>query len=87
MRSLTPARGCHACCSAHLPTLLLVLRSYKKLADESVILDVREPHAMRVAPTPMYNSFADVRELVTVLVAVAKELDDAAPAAAAAAAS
>lgn len=65
---------------------MLVLRSYKKLADESVILDVREPHAMRVAPTPMYNSFADVRELVTVLVAVAKELDDAAPAAAAAAA-
>ena len=30
-------------------------------------VDTREPHVMRIAPTPLYNSFADVHRFVTAL--------------------
>ena len=65
------ARGCQ---------LSLVLRQNVKevhqlLDKESVIVDVREPHAMRVAPAPLYNSFEDVREFVLVLRDVLKVVD------------
>lgn len=45
------------------------------LDKETVIVDVRKPHAMRVAPAPLYNSFADVREFVLVLRDVLAKID------------
>jgi kynureninase len=47
---------------------------YNFLQREAVIVDVREPRAMRVAPTPMYNSFSDCWDFVSVL---GKALDEA----------
>ncbi len=37
------------------------------LALRGVIVDSREPDVIRVAPTPLYNSFADVRQFVLLL--------------------
>lgn len=40
---------------------------HKKLTEANVITDWREPDVIRVAPTPLYNSFEDVHKFVTVL--------------------
>jgi kynureninase len=49
--------------------LSLVARSVprgleKRLHDEGIIVDFREPNVIRVAPTPLYNTFADAWGLV-----------------------
>lgn len=50
---------------------------YKRLAAEGVVVDIREPHAMRVAPAALYNSFSDVSEFVRVLRLVLDQLAEA----------
>jgi len=40
---------------------------HQKLTDNHVITDWREPNVIRVAPTPLYNSFEDVYKFVEVL--------------------
>ncbi|KAJ1422139.1 pyridoxal phosphate-dependent transferase [Ochromonadaceae sp. CCMP2298] len=40
------------------------------LQSEGVICDARKPNVIRIAPTPMYNSFRDVFEFVRILKAV-----------------
>lgn len=37
------------------------------LQSEGIICDVRRPNVMRIAPTPLYNSFSDVYEFVQIL--------------------
>jgi len=40
---------------------------FEKIQAKGVICDVRKPNVMRVAPTPLYNSFSDVYEFVSIL--------------------
>jgi kynureninase len=50
---------------------LLVLENGKDIFDHltqnNIIADWREPNVIRIAPTPMYNSFEDVFQLGQVL--------------------
>lgn len=39
----------------------------KELKKNGIICDARKPNVMRVAPTPLYNSFEDVYRFVQVL--------------------
>ena len=40
---------------------------HKKLTENNIITDWREPDVIRCAPVPMYNSFEDVYRMVTIL--------------------
>ncbi len=40
---------------------------HKKLTENNIITDWREPDVIRCAPTPMYNSFEDVYKMVSIL--------------------
>ena len=40
---------------------------HTKLRDRGVFVDVRKPNVIRVAPAPIYNSFADVLRFVSLL--------------------
>lgn len=57
------ARGAQL--SLHVPTAGKVL--FDKLTARSVICDWRDPDVIRVAPAPLYNSFMDVYNFVTIL--------------------
>jgi kynureninase len=54
------ARGCQLSLLLSIP----VRGVNERLQSEGVICDVREPHVLRVAPTPLYNSFADCWKFV-----------------------
>ncbi len=40
---------------------------FKAISDKGVIADWREPDVIRVAPVPLYNSFADVNKFAQIL--------------------
>jgi kynureninase len=40
---------------------------HKKINDAGVICDWREPDVIRIAPVPLYNTFADVYNFVEIL--------------------
>lgn len=39
----------------------------EKLARKGVVVDARKPDVVRIAPTPLYNSFSEVRRAVLLL--------------------
>ena len=49
-------------------------RIFDALADHGIICDWREPDIIRIAPTPLYNRFIDIFELVENLSAALKEI-------------
>ena len=63
LRSITPAdaRGCQLSLTvtAEQPAAREV---FKRLQQQNVMADWREPNVIRVAPVPLYNSFEDVFE-------------------------
>jgi kynureninase len=40
---------------------------HKKLTENNIITDWRDPNVIRCAPVPLYNSFQDVFQMVSVL--------------------
>ncbi len=63
LRSITPrtARGCQLSLMVANPDID-GKQLFERLGDMNVIIDWREPDVMRVAPVPLYNSFADVHQ-------------------------
>lgn len=61
--SMTPAdaRGCPMSLQARDPQLD-ARAGYERLQSMNLITDWREPDVMRVAPAPLYNSYAGVHE-------------------------
>jgi kynureninase len=49
-------------------------RIFDALADHAIVCDWREPDIIRIAPTPLYNRFIDVFELVEELATALKEI-------------
>jgi len=56
-------RGCQLSILAHQHPKEL----FNKLESSGVICDFREPNVIRVAPTPLYNTFHEVRRFVEIL--------------------
>ena len=57
-------RGCQLSIKISTDREMEVLE--EELANKGVVCDVRGP-IIRVAPTPMYNTFSDVREFIDIL--------------------
>ena len=49
-------------------------RIFDALGDHSIVCDWREPDIIRIAPTPFYNRFVDVHDLVEELSDAVKEI-------------
>lgn len=69
IRSITPpsARGCQLSLTV-VDNTVNARKVFERLEALHVIGDWREPNVIRVAPVPLYNSFADVQEFVRRLV-------------------
>lgn len=74
-RILTPHDPAHrgAQLSIHFPTPGLMPRIIDKLFLAGIVVDQRNPDVIRVAPTPMYNTFSEVWEFVQQLLAALRE--------------
>ena len=49
---------------------------YNQLIKKGIICDIRKPDVMRIAPTPLYNSFNDVYIFVDHLKCIVQELQN-----------
>uniref|UniRef100_A0A7S3DE15 Kynureninase n=1 Tax=Palpitomonas bilix TaxID=652834 RepID=A0A7S3DE15_9EUKA len=67
LRILTPSEPDRRGCQLSLQFKKSVGDVFKVIQREGVICDKREPDVIRIAPTPMYNTFSDVRGFVNVL--------------------
>lgn len=67
--SLPSARGCQLSLLFSCP----VKSIFRALTLRGVVTDVREPNVLRVSPTPLYNTFRDVRTFVELLDEVLRE--------------
>ena len=69
VRVITPkdpaSRGAQL--SIELPEGVTLSAVKARINADGVIIDTREPNVMRVAPAPLYNSFHDVWDFVSIL--------------------
>lgn len=63
----TPREVAQRGCQLSVKFSVAVERVHEKLAQKGVIVDVRKPDVIRIAPAPLYNSFSDVLRFVTLL--------------------
>jgi kynureninase len=66
------ARGCHLSVSFNVVNTatgekLTAEDVLETLKNEGIFGDVRKPNVIRITPTPLYNSFLDVFEFITIL--------------------
>lgn len=67
VKIITPADPARRGCQLSLSFDIDIDEASKRVAAAGVMCDIRRPNVMRIAPTPLYNSFADVYEFVSLL--------------------
>ena len=61
---ITPREPAHRGAMLSIAIKQNALETVRKLGEDGVICDFREPNILRVTPVPLYNSFADVQKFV-----------------------
>ena len=64
---LTPDKPEERGCQLSIQFLDADKSLFEELTEAGIIADWREPHVIRVAPAPLYNSFEDVYNFVEIL--------------------
>lgn len=64
---LTPINPSQRGCQLSVKFSVSLKAVHNELEKRGVVVDTREPDVMRIAPTPLYNSFTDVYRFVTLL--------------------
>jgi kynureninase len=64
---LTPASSSERGCQLSISFSIDLDEASKRVREAGVTCDIRRPNVMRIAPAPLYNSFTDVFEFVTIL--------------------
>lgn len=67
VKILTPSDPAQRGCQLSLSFDIDIDEASKRVAAAGVMCDIRRPNVMRIAPTPLYNSFSDVFEFVQLL--------------------
>ena len=67
IKIITPAHPNERGCQLSLQVKNADKNLHKKLTENNIITDWREPDVIRCAPVPMYTSFEDVYHMVTIL--------------------
>lgn len=70
---LTPADPAQRGCQLSVRFLVPGPEVLDRLMERGVIVDVRKPDVVRIAPAPLYNSFTDVYDLVEILADVIQQ--------------
>ncbi|XP_078690397.1 kynureninase-like isoform X1 [Branchiostoma floridae x Branchiostoma belcheri] len=64
---ITPSNPAQRGCQLSLMFSVPITRVFTELERRGVVCDKREPNVLRIAPTPLYNSFCDVHRFVSLL--------------------
>ncbi len=64
---ITPKNAAERGCQLSIRVKNAGKNLFKAISEKGVIADWREPDVIRVAPVPLYNSFADCRKFVEIL--------------------
>lgn len=67
IRIITPRKPEQRGCQLSLFVLKKGRAVYEKLSENNIIVDWREPNVIRVAPTPLYNTFEEVHRFAHIL--------------------
>jgi len=67
IKIITPTNPNERGCQLSLQVKNADKNLHKKLTENNIIIDWREPDVIRCAPVPMYTSFEDVYHMVTIL--------------------
>lgn len=70
--SITPSNPQERGCQISLDLGEKAPEIYKLLGEKNCVVDFRKPWVIRVAPTPLYNSFSDVAQFLELLVDVSR---------------
>ena len=70
IHSITPSNPKERGCQISLDLGEKAPEIYKKLGEKNCIVDFRKPWVIRVAPTPLYNSFADIATFLELLLQI-----------------